>query len=732
MSVASRIAVSTLALATGMFGASFAHAQATADQRGIEDIIVTAQKRSESLQKVPITVSAISAVTADALGIKDTTDLQFATPGLVMHHGGYSMTPTLRGIGTEAGSAGQESPIATYVDGVYLVSASSSIFSLSNIERVEVLKGPQGTLFGRNAVGGVINIITKQPSHTPEIKATAGYGNYDTAEAGLYATTGLTDAIAADVSVFWRHQYDGYGRVVAAPGQVNPAAGKPTFLSKEFAIRSKLLVTPGDSTDITIAMDYSDGENALGTARRLLPGTRAAANVIPNDVGPVGGFWDVRSDYYPQTAKYKAWGISGTIDHDFGWANVKSITAYRRPDVNSSGDQDSVEAPLFNAFTPTKLRQFSQELQLLSSDSSKVKWILGLYYLNADYDAEFQYIGSLFGPNRYDSFQIVDVHPTTKSLAGFGELTIPLGDSTRVTAGARYTYDKQHIDGQTLNNAGPVPRSQVDKSQSFSKPTWRLSIDHEFTPTLMAYASYNRGFKSGVYSSTAPTDPAVSPTTLDAYELGFKSQLFDNQVRFNASAFYYDIKDIQLTILNPGGGASLVLLNAAAGQVKGVDVDIEAVPLQNLTLRLGGEYLDTEYKDFKNAPVGVVNPNGGVIINRVDASGSDFVYAPKWTFNASALYDIPTQVGDFNLSVNYYKQSSFLGYFDSFRQSGYDLINASAGWTSSNGRWNVKFWGKNLANEKYYNHIAIGTRRAAGSPGAPRTYGITIGMNWGG
>jgi iron complex outermembrane receptor protein len=191
-------------------------------------------------------------------------------------------------------------------------------------------------------------------------------------------------------------------------------------------------------------------------------------------------------------------------------------------------------------------------------------------------------------------------------------------------------------------------------------------------------------------------------------------------------------------VLNPAGGASLLLLNAAAGKVKGVDADIEAVPAEHFTLRLGGEYLDTKYKNFANAPVGIANPPGsgpgfgGVTIVREDVSGTDFLYSPKWTINASALYDLPTQIGDFDFAVNYYRQSSFLGYFASFKEPGYDLVNMSAGWTSPNDRWNVKLWAKNLTNEEYYNHIAIGTRRAAGSPGAPRTYGITLGVKWGG
>lgn len=724
---------SALALMAGVFAASPVHAQ---QGQGVQEIIVTAQKRSENLQDVPIAVAAITAETATALGVQDTTDLQFTTPGLVMHRSGYSMAPILRGISTQGGGSAQvESPIAVYIDGVYQVAPSAGVFSLNNIDRIEVLKGPQGTLFGRNAVGGVISVVTADPSPTPEVRVTAGYGNYDTYEASFYGTAGLTDGVAVDLSASWTKRYDGFGEHVAAPGQVNPDEGKDTYLMDSLAVRNKWLFTPGDTTRIVVAFDYFKGEDARGTARSLLPGTYAAQNIIPNDVGLVGSIWDLRSDQYKQTAWYKNYGGAITLDQELGGVNLRSITAYRRTYVNVSGDQDSVERPVFNAFSPTTTRQFSEELQLTSSDSSRIKWIIGAYYLHVDYKLYSFYTGSLFGGTGDETWRLQPTFPTTTSVAGFGEVTIPLDadERTKVTAGIRYTSDKQVMEGYCVNQAGASCYIVDRKSTTFSDPSWRVAINHEFTPDLMAYISYNRGFQSGYYSATSPADPPVRPMTLDAYEIGFKSQLLDNRLRLNAAAFYYDAKDIQLQVFSPTG-TSLLLLNAASGEAKGFDLDVEAVPVDNLTLRVGVGYIDAEYKDFPNAPVATPNPFGvgGASTTRMDVSGTDFVYTPDWTFNASILYTIPTSFGDITPAVNYYNQSSHLPYFDSFKQPGYDLWNASLAWTSPDDRWSVRFWGKNLGNEKYYNHISIGGRRVGGSPGDPRTYGVTLGMKWGG
>jgi iron complex outermembrane receptor protein len=264
-------------------------------------------------------------------------------------------------------------------------------------------------------------------------------------------------------------------------------------------------------------------------------------------------------------------------------------------------------------------------------------------------------------------------------------------------------------------------------STRWSKPTWRISLDHDLTRDVLVFASYNRGFKSGAYAISNLANPPVSPEILDAYEAGFKSTLLDRRLRFNASAFYYKYKDIQLRKVEAG---SVFLLNAARAEVKGVDVDAEFVPVENFRIIAGFEVLDTEYVSFPNAPVAVPNPVGGNRTIFVDATGNTMIRAPKFTSSLAASWTIPMSSGNVSLDANWRYNSGFYWEFSNrTRQSSYDVVNASVRWTAPNERLYARVWARNLLDASYYAAVAEGQSDIY-SPEAPRTYGVTVGYHF--
>ena len=686
---------------------------------GLENIVVTAQKRSEKVQNVPITMTVITARSAAALGVANTTDLAEATPGLVMHHQTNTLAPSLRGLSSVNASLGDESPIAIYVDGVYYTAMSAGVFAFNNIQDIEILKGPQGTLFGRNATGGVIQVTTKTPQQKPYINTSIGYGNYNTLTGTLYATSGITPKIAADISLNFERQYDGWGR--------NVTTGGKTFTNREFDARSKWLFTLGDSTQATVALDYENNSNPIGTGKDQIPGT---VNPL---IGPPhsGGNFDLQENKESKNLLHQ-WGASAQVNHDFGWARLVSISAYRSEQAAVVLDQDASAANYELVSSSYFTREITQELQLLSPDTSKIQWIVGLFYLNNLADSNLTLSGTGL-PAALGHVEWLRDQLTTQSEAGFAQATIPILPKLDFTTGLRYTSDQQTIKGGAYGGATAplflIPGNGANQNKTFDKPTWRESLQYHFDPHFMGYVSYNRGFKSGAYNATAPTGAAVNPEVIDAYEVGAKTDWLNGRLRLDGSVYDYDVSNLQLSISQLG---HTLLLNAASASIKGTELDFQAIPVQHLTLSGGISYLNAKYSKFFGAPYVTPLLAGGYSITPGNGSGNDLIYTPKLTYNLTAQYKIPMPSGVYSAAMNYYYNS---GYFpdtaNQFHQSAYHLLDASVDWVSPNNQWDVRLWAKNLTDAHYYNAYGITAFSAAASPAAPRTFGITLGYKWG-
>lgn len=677
---------------------------------GLADIVVTAQRRSERLQRVPVAVTALSGEALATKGLASTQDIAAATPGLTFTQVAGSASPRIRGVGTTNAFGGNENSVATYVDGVYYASSNSTILTLANVEQVAVLKGPQGTLFGRNATGGLIQITTRDPKQEASGQATATYGNKDTVAGSLYITGGLSPDLAADLAVNYSNQMDGFGHNLATGEEVNK--------SRDLSIRSKLKWDIGAATTIKLSADYATLD-AAGPARRPLDGTLPVSGVPFS-----GGKYDVNSNVQPLYANKQAGGSVNGVHH-FGTFDLVSITAYRYARTHVRLDADGLPAALVSPDSIYKDKQFSQELQLISTGSGPLKWTVGAYYFwyKGGYEK-----GVFSLPTQTQTFQS---YQHTRSISVYGQASYALAPQTTLTLGLRYSDERQSQDASSsirANATGVVttPAPIYGKS-SVGKPTWRIALDHQLTPDTLIYASYNRGFKSGGFNTSTftPAPLPFDPESLDAYEAGIKSELFDRRLRVNASAFYYDYNNIQLSSYVDG---TLRITNAAKAKIYGFDADIVAKPFDRLTLTAGGSYIHDRLGDYPNAQISTPRPTGGNIVGSGSATGNRLPMTPDWTFDAGADYVIPVGDGNLTASGHYFHSDGWAAEADNrIRQKPYNLLNASLRWDVNGDRGlSMTVWGKNLTDELYAVTLQTQTFADIFVPALGRTYGVTL------
>ena len=679
----------------------------------LDEVVVTAQRRSERLQDVPISVSAFSAKDLESAGIVSTADLPVLTPGFVFGYQDGLAQPFLRGVGTVAAGPGIENPIAVYVDNVYYGAAIGDILSLSNVSQVEVDKGPQGTLFGRNATGGLIQILTKDPSQTFGGSVAVTYGNYATAGTDFYVTGGITQQLATDFMAHFLHQGDGYGE--------NLLTGAPVAKTQDSSFRNKWLLDTEDGTQLKLILDYD--------VTHYIPNYTLAPGTTP--LGPPSypvPSQDIVGVYQPFGDTHSG-GASFQVKHDLSFAQLVSISAYRRAVAVSQSSAQLTPDTDFSISTIVGERnsQISQEFQLLSLPSSTINWAAGtyLYADNAGFSPPVNVTGALAAP-----FSYVDIYDIQKaySAAFYGQATVKVATDTDLTIGARYTVERRDFRGvETVGIPGYGSAAVVDAEHALYKtPTWRVALDHHFTPDLMGYVSYNRGFKSGGFNDDLVPTVAFKPETLDAYELGSKSSFLDGHVSLNAAAFLYHYKNIQ-AIEYASNGLEFIY-NAASARLYGLDLDAKVKVFQYLTLTPAIELLNTEYTSFPNAADSTPIPGGGTAYTTASSKGHELPLAPKVTYSVTADYLVPCGTfGDVTLSSTYAYDDGFFGEPDNrLHQPAYHVVNSQIAWKSYSGVYSVRLWGKNLTNAEYTTSIGSQPNGDFAVFAPPRTYGVTV------
>lgn len=712
-------------------------------QNALQEIVVTAERRATSLQETPISIAAITAEDLQKSGITSVSSLQANVPGLqISSLAGYTY-PYIRGIGSNALGIGGDSSVSVYFDGVYMPRPEVANVPFGDIERVEVLRGPQGTLYGRNSVGGTINVVEKQPSNVLEATGDVEYGNFDHVLARAYLTGPVSDSSAVSVS-YVHLSDDGY---MKNDGATTANGVPPRFDDQGIdAVRLQYKTHVNDRITLRLAADKTHISEVGTQLKPINSQNTGFVGAFPNIFGPVNlpsNFYegDITSPQLFNRGDFN--GIHGYVDAQLtDDIKLSTITAYRKSnsDVCYSSNADRVD--LADACFSLDSQQVSHEMQL-TGQAGRFDWIAGIYYFEENGENDFAlkfplYYPKPFGlPSASTTFlpgsSVLEwfAHEKTNAYAGYGQATYALTDRLHFTAGVRYSYEDKNFRNNfnivgVAAGGGATAFIPFSDSQSWSSTTPKFNIEYFPADHLMLYASATEGFKSGGFNTVAiGKQTPFSPETVWSYEGGLKSQFLQNKVRFNVSGFYYNYKDLQV---NQFVNGVAIITNAAKARLYGGEFELVLKPTASLTAAASLALLHTEYLDF-------VSPGEFVAANVENLAGNSLPQAPKATFNGSLekYFDVS---GELRLGLRgeyAYVGRQYYNPFDTVGQGGYSLINARVNLVPLNDNWSVGLYVQNITNRNYYinmeeyNTTGYGI---SGTAGPPRTYGVTASFRW--
>ena len=717
-----------LIAASALGAAAFAAGAPDADTEGseLETIVVTAQLRSENVQDVSIAIAAFDGERLADAGARDAMQLQFVVPSLTYNATGDAAQPYLRGIGTRLASLGLEPSIATYVDDRYVPRPFGAVFDMLDIERVEVLKGPQGTLYGRNAAGGAIRAITRDPGEEPDVRIAAKVGNYDYAALDISAGGPLASSLRGQIAAALESR-DGLATNLVPSGRREADdLGLQTY-------RGKLLWDLSDSISAKLGVSWwRHGDwNGRDLTAVGLPETNRAAALY-------GGVTSRQRDRFasaiPDDDSMREAAADLRFDVRFGAFDLASITTYTDGDYDQWIDLDLASTKLIDDESVEHSRTISQEFRLLSARPGPLAWIAGLFYYRQTGTNLFVFPDSVsLQPQYPPGTDLTNGLQTAVSEAHalFGQGTYTFGERWSVTVGGRWNHESKSATLEAV--AGDVTNAPTPfkGEKSWDPFTPRLSIERH-TAVGLAYFTYSRGFKSGGYNYPASLGPVLDPEVLDSYEAGLKSNLLGRRLRLDAALFSYDFRNLQVT--RNTGGAFLTTENAADAKARGLELDAAFALSAELSLVGGLALIDSEYTDYvagvlvpqTTPPYGSVPLAGGL-----DVRGRPLLRSPDRAAYVGLRYDRPLRGGGrLPLAVNYAYKSSY--YFDFsavpqtewLRQPATGVLNARVAYAAPRGRWEVGFWGTNLTNEVYYDDAVLTAISSRVSYADPRFYGV--------
>lgn len=714
-----------------------AERKAVPGSRLVEEIIVTAQKREESLQSVPVSVSAFSGAALDARGIVEPTDLQRITPGLnISEQDGFTVA-YLRGVGSDAYLLADPS-VATYIDGIYFTFSHGLGQAFGDVKRVEIEKGPQGTLFGRNAIGGAINVITKDPESEPYTSVQTSYARFDQINTRVSTNIPLTDRLAFSISGLYNTEDNYYTGTVA---------GNPLPKEVEQAARLKIKWRPFENTDVVGAAYISHQQ-----------GERTMFN--PNDrpfplfallIKPQTGYDNLSVDspaYYAQNSNV----FYGSVHSSFDWFDVKALGSVQHTNAPGELDFDGSPLPLITFAAPKLfIDAHSAELQLISNDSSWgnswLKWIGGFYYFGSyqGFDPDVLDVanteissGMLLGVpilsglspallTRVDNLLSSLPFPIpsgtirltglldTRSYAGYGQTTFSFTNWIGLTLGGRYQVETRTMAEssaalQNLNGGATQLFNYARQSATLYRFSPKISIEaHPFEDDTLAYLSWQEATKSGSYNviNIYEAPEYVKPETLRAWELGLKTRLFDGAVQLNGALFEYNDKNLQIQVVSLLNGGAVSFENANGGRIRGADLDsvIQILPslIDGLVLTASGAYLDAVYTDYRNGSG--YEPTTGLFEHAAfNFTGNDIVRTPRVSGNVGLSKTTALGSGSLELATDLYFTSHY--FFASQQapysyQSPYHLLNAHAAYYYEPWKLRLTIFGENLTNATY-------------------------------
>ena len=690
----------------------------------LDEVVVTAQKRSERLQDVPISIAALSAADLGRSNVETTSDLPSVVSGLVWSNQGAWVQPNLRGVYTTVAAVGAQSPIAIYLDGVYQPMQAGTIADLADVSRIEVLKGPQGTLFGRNATGGAISIYTLDPSFTETAKISASggvYGGDSSQTSGHYNVNGFVsgpvigDTLAGSLSAYY-DRTDGY--------LTNDVNGQRVGAINSEVVRGKLLWKISDSAEIKTTVYYMHRTDE--TAEGGFPeGGISSAAAYPDAILPTRP-WHITFDGPTPEADTDSRGGSIRATFQLEPGTLTSITGYSNDGVLALDDGHVAYSPqclaasnLVNGLgcvvapIRTSNEAWSQELDFASKQLGRFRYVAGLFGFYNESREHDSYNDNVFT----DDTKVRNV-----SYAAFTEGTFDVTDSLSAIAGVRVNHDSLTAEGSYF---GAPLATYADKGWTSTTP--RVSVIYKLNPAVNTYFTYSQGFKAGVVSGQANAAPPANPEKISAYEVGLKAA--QHNYSLNLAAFYYDYRDLQVEVFDFKSLATIPL-NAAKARIYGIDFDGAIKHSDAFQTRLVTTYLPkAQYTSFPAAIVFVppLGPHGLVTDTEYDATGSRMLVTPLWTGTVSETYTQTLAAGVFQASASLYYSSGYRWeYTGSVVTHQYNLLNGQASFTPDRSRFRYTLYGKNLTNKAYIQGALPTALADEVIFGAPREVGVKV------
>ncbi len=702
----------------------------------VDDIIVTAQKRSENLQDVPVAVSAVTGKTLENKRILDLVDLSNATPGLQIKSDDNGANPRIfiRGVGVNDFNPATASAVGIYADGIYVGSPLAQRFAFFDLQQAEVLRGPQGTLYGRNTTGGAVNVTSRKPGNEIEADFLAEYGRFNSVNLqGGVSLPLAKDLLSVRVAGIYQRD-DGYS--------INRLTGNRGNNADRWAVRGSVHFTPSSAItdDLAVTVGKSRGGSIWAYNRALFPASADVAGpdglCAPAYYGTANctnvlGYANASKNLYEGDYSFEGkdrvnlFTVANTLTVNLGSADIVAVTGYQHAKRNDQEETDANPFPVITASYIARQNTFSQELRLQSSGKPALRYVFGLYYAH-DY---------LTNNSAYDVLAILPADPAsgigrfvwplaqkTDSYAAFGQLDYDLTSRLTATVGLRYSADHKdfhYFSGET--NTG-TPFFTFDGSKTFDSVSGKFGLQYRFTPDVNAYASYSRGTKSGGFFSGQTGNIAdIGPykdETVKAYEAGLKTELLHHTLRANLAAFYYDYQNLQVyTTVIDGFITRQLFTNASAARMYGGELELEATPARGLTISMNAAYLNATYRNFVSAGA--------------DYSGNTLPSAPKISVQTAIDYTQPVSFGAIvaNVSASY-RSKVFFDTANTARLSDQArvYVDGRLGVQLVRNKLEIGVWGKNIFGETNISDItpiaSLGFDVV--SVGPPRTYGLYL------
>lgn len=666
-----------------------------ASAAGLEEIVVTAQKRAQSAQDVPATIAAFSEETLETRQIRGLADLITQVPSLQVGSTFGSNTITLRGISTNITSGFEDPSIAVHVNGVYQARARSLSLALMDLERVEVLSGPQGTLYGRNATGGVINYILRRPSKDTEAEITARVGNYES-----YALQGsisgpISDVVGFRIAGLWDNRDEGFVK------NLQPRASKSSFGENKVAgIRGVLAFEPSDNLTIDVEGSFSRTRGSfVDTALNPSTDVFFGPLLVPQSFRPRRVYSDVdaKNDSKQYTASTTVtWEISNAFQ-------LKSISAYQKYDSDMVLEGDFSAFPALEVPVRYRARTYTQEINLnVTSAGGRLKSVFGIFYFNDRVSQSTQIISGAFTPDQsLVSIYRADNDQDARSLAFFTDNVFSVTGSLRLIAGLRYNIDKKNVSQTILPTCNDLRAKRKDTAW-----TPRAGIQYDVTNSVMAYATYQKGFKAGGFASGACGN-AYDPEHVEGGEAGLKTTFAENRIRLNIAAFWYDYTNLQVqrTLAETIGG--FAVQNAAESRIKGVEGNLNARITNHLSLDASAMMQSGKYTDYSNcdqhAIIGACTATDPrpVSSQLEQLRGNWLNRAAPYSINVGLQYEVPVSGGNLLMrGESYWSGKLRYDEFDTpaLTQRAYNFQNAFVTFTPDHERYVVRAFAKNIRN----------------------------------